>query len=281
MRTDNRTWTDEQLTDDVKTSTSFNQVFKKLNLKTSGSQHRIVRGRTEHLQLDYSHFLGSRANCGPNHTGGNKSKSIEEILIKYEYGTFKSGSNTIKKRLYKENILKEECVLCGQLPIWQGKPLVLRLDHINGDPDDYRLENLRILCPNCDSQTSTFTGRNIKRKRLIAKGLDPDDPVNYEKKTIPTHNYKYIKPVIFKPTRFCKCGNGLKRQNKKFCSERCMIIEYRQNIPSKEILEQHTKNGESFLALGKLYNVSDNAIRQWYKLYDLPYKLKDRKLNSN
>lgn len=279
---DTRTWNDEQLTEAIKTSTSFNQVFKKLNMKTSGSQHRVVRGRADYLQLDYSHFLGSRANCGPNYKGGSKNKPIEEVLIKYEYGMFKSGSSKIKKRLYKENILKEICILCGQLPIWQGKPLVLRLDHINGDPDDYRLDNLRILCPHCDSQTLTFTGRNKKRKRLIAEGLDPDDPIHYEKKAIQPHKYSYVKPVVKfkepKPIRFCKnCNNRIEKKGTTYCSDQCMIISFKQHIPSREILEKQIKNGESFLALGKQYKVSDNAVRNWCKSYGLPYKLKDRK----
>lgn len=279
MKIDKRTWTDEQLTEAVKTSTSFNQIFAKLNVKLSGSQYRIIRGRTEYLQLDYSHFTGKASNCGPNHSGGIKNKPTSEILIKYDYGTFKTGSDTIKKRLYKENILKEICVLCN-INTWQGKPLTLRLDHINGDPDDYRLENLRILCPNCDSQTSTFTGRNIRRKKLIAQGLDPDDPNNYPKKKVYVQKYKQVKPIKFKtdkPQRFCYCGNTLAKKSKSFCSYKCMFEHNRKHFPSKETLEQHIKDGESFLSLGKKYSVSDNGVRKWFKYYGLPIKLKDRK----
>jgi 5-methylcytosine-specific restriction endonuclease McrA len=52
--------------------------------------------------------------------------------------------------------------LCGQQPMWNGKQLVLILDHINGINNDNRLENLRLLCPNCNSQTPTFAGRNAR-----------------------------------------------------------------------------------------------------------------------
>ena len=52
--------------------------------------------------------------------------------------------------------VKEECVLCGQNNSWNGMKLVLQLDHINGNNKDNRIENLRILCPNCHTQTETF-----------------------------------------------------------------------------------------------------------------------------
>jgi hypothetical protein len=55
------------------------------------------------------------------------------------------------------------CSECGQLPEWNSKPLVLQVDHINGDPTDNRPENLRFLCPNCHTQTETFAGRNCGR----------------------------------------------------------------------------------------------------------------------
>lgn len=48
------------------------------------------------------------------------------------------------------------------LPTWNGKPLILTLDHRNGISNDHRLENLRWLCPNCNSQTETFCGRRKK-----------------------------------------------------------------------------------------------------------------------
>jgi len=47
-----------------------------------------------------------------------------------------------------------------------GRALSIHLDHINGAGDDYRLDNLRMLCPNCHSQTETYGGRNIRQRRL-------------------------------------------------------------------------------------------------------------------
>ena len=65
----------------------------------------------------------------------------------------------LKKRLLQNSLLKEECYICKLPPIWNGQVLKLQIDHINGIRFDHRLENLRLLCPNCHSQTSTFAGK--------------------------------------------------------------------------------------------------------------------------
>lgn len=77
----------------------------------------------------------------------------------------KMARGSIKRRLLELGLLSEQCCRCG-LVEWRGRPLMIHLDHINGIPSDWRLENLRMLCPNCHSQTPTFSGRNVKRVRL-------------------------------------------------------------------------------------------------------------------
>lgn len=75
---------------------------------------------------------------------------------------------TVKKRLLQAGILKNVCDDCG-LAEWRGKPLAIQIDHRNGIRDDHRLENLRMLCPNCHSQTATFGGRNKSRSGLMQR----------------------------------------------------------------------------------------------------------------
>jgi len=75
-----------------------------------------------------------------------------------------AGRKQLKRRLLAEGFLSYVCAVCG-ISTWINKPLVLILDHINGKNDDCRLENLRLLCPNCNSQTDTFCGRNVGKHR--------------------------------------------------------------------------------------------------------------------
>lgn len=65
----------------------------------------------------------------------------------------------IRKRIIKENLLPYKCSKC-ELNEWLGKKISLHLDHIDGNNNNHDLDNLRFLCPNCHSQTSTYTGRN-------------------------------------------------------------------------------------------------------------------------
>lgn len=153
-----RRWTDDQLREAVKKASSFAGVFRELGLRIGGGQHMLIKKRIHELGLDTSHFTGK---------GWNKRDAagllfrrripLEQILVR---NSDHASISVLKRRLIDAGLLDNRCAICGLGPEWQGKPLVLRLDHINGVRNDHRLENLRLLCPNCDSQTPTFAGRN-------------------------------------------------------------------------------------------------------------------------
>lgn len=88
----------------------------------------------------------------------NKGKRItpnDAIFVEYSpYST-----ELVKNRIILNQFLDYRCSCCG-IDEWQGRTIVLDLDHINGNNRDNRLENLRFLCPNCHSQTDTYKGRN-------------------------------------------------------------------------------------------------------------------------
>jgi 5-methylcytosine-specific restriction endonuclease McrA len=68
-------------------------------------------------------------------------------------------------RVLKENVIKYQCAECGMFDKWNGKKIILQLDHINGVNNDNRVENLRFLCPNCHSQTKTYSGKNRNKRK--------------------------------------------------------------------------------------------------------------------
>jgi ribosomal protein L44E len=72
----------------------------------------------------------------------------------------------VKKKILQQGLIKYECEICKNNGTWLGKPLVLLLDHKNGVNNDNRLENLRFICSNCDSQLPTYKNRRGKKKKL-------------------------------------------------------------------------------------------------------------------
>lgn len=98
---------------------------------------------------------------------GRTKEEIESKRIPLRFildNTHKMGSNHLKKRLFDEGVKNEICEDCGIGNSWNSKKLNLHLDHIDGDKLNNRIDNLRILCPNCHSQTDTYAGKNIKLK---------------------------------------------------------------------------------------------------------------------
>lgn len=89
---------------------------------------------------------------------------LEDILVENSKYTYRT---TLKKRLIRAGLLIYVCSECNMVPVWNNKKLTLQIDHINGVSNDNRLENLRILCPNCHTQTKTYGGKNSKTAEYI------------------------------------------------------------------------------------------------------------------
>lgn len=146
-----RRYTDNQLIHAVETSVTKAEILSKLNLKPNGGNYNCLDAHIARLNLNTSHILG-RAVQRVYRGGGTPKKSYNEILIKESLYT---NSGRLKKRLVDDGLLCNQCNICS-ISEWLGKNLVLHIDHINGDRQDNRIDNLRLLCPNCHSQTSTF-----------------------------------------------------------------------------------------------------------------------------
>lgn len=150
-----------ELSQVVKESDSLGGVLKHYGLDTSSSNYRCLKDRLHRDGIDFSHIkLGMDSNKGRNNSWSRaKIIPLEEILV--EHSTY--SRTKLKARLLKSGLLTNVCCICGALPEWNGKALSLQLDHINGISDDNRLGNLRILCPNCHSQTETFAGKRCAK----------------------------------------------------------------------------------------------------------------------
>ena len=94
-------------------------------------------------------------------------KTDEEVFV--ENSTY--ARHRLKERIIVGGIINYVCACCGIGPMWQGKFMPLVLDHINGINNDNRLENLRFVCSNCDSQLDTYKSRNRKSRRIASKVL--------------------------------------------------------------------------------------------------------------
>jgi len=125
-----------------------------LGLSATGGNYALARRRIKSMGLDTSHWTGQGWAKGQP---ARNRRDVHDYLV--SDGPF-IQSHKLKLKLLDAKLLEYKCSECEILD-WNGKPLSLQLDHIDGCNTNNRLDNLRILCPNCHSQTSTFAGRNI------------------------------------------------------------------------------------------------------------------------
>lgn len=139
----------------VEKNNTITGILFELGFKnSSGAMHNKVKERITKEGLDVSHLIG-RYN-----SNNGKKIDLKEILVE---NSDYQNIGRLKKRLVSEKVLEYKCVICGNNGEWNNKPLILQLDHINGNKFDHRLSNIRFLCPNCHSQTETFGGKNTSK----------------------------------------------------------------------------------------------------------------------
>ncbi len=137
----------------VSEANSYSDCLRALGLGTrGGSSTDTLKRRISELNCDISHFGKKLVNDKPVHA----KYTLKEILVENSSYT---NISSLKKRLINENVLEYKCECCG-ITEWRGKPISLQLHHKNGINTDHRLENLSFLCPNCHSQTETYSGKN-------------------------------------------------------------------------------------------------------------------------
>jgi len=218
-------YTDEQLVAAVQNSVTLQQVLDKLNLIGG---HARIKEKILQLKLDINHWT-------------NFSGSVPRKIVPLE-NLLKKNTNiqtsNLKTRLLNNEYLEYKCSICG-ISEWNDKSISLQLDHINGQRKDNRLKNLRLLCPNCHSQTDTFCGKNTKGIKRKA----PDQYTRY--------------PCT-------KCGKLLPRyQNKLKLCPSCRKTEYGGKLSPGQLAQlRNDKESKSFTLkqLCDKYHISETTV---------------------
>ncbi len=232
----NQKYTKELFEEAVRKSSSISDIRRYIGASsTSGSVHRFIKLKLEQFGIDISHFPKGGGWAKGKHPVNRRNHG--EILVRKDRNSLRGRTPAPQlRRALKESGVQHICNICGVPDVWNGKKLVLHIDHIDGDRHNDSKENLRFLCPNCHSQTENF-------------GSKPSGKI-----TVLEHNC-IICGKIFP-------GNEGKRHTRKFCSPACRTFQRdRIEWPNDEILSKLV-NDRSLLSLSKEIGVSGNAIKK-------------------
>lgn len=233
-------YSDAELAEAVAQSFLWAETLRRLGYCPSGGNWRTLRRRTAELGISTDHFDPYAAS---RHRSRRDALPLEEILV--ERSTY--GRGALKRRLFEEGLKDRRCELCGQDEHWKGQVISLILDHINGVRDDNRLENLRIVCPNCAATLETHCGRSA---RIV---LDARTCLHCGNEFVPRRaEQKYCSRA---------CGSRWDRRGRKRRGARRVARPPREQ-PLAEI------NELGYSAVGRKYGVSDNAVRKWIREYE-------------
>ena len=227
---------EEELREVVARSTSLSDVLRHFGLRTAGGNFRQLRRWLETWDISTEHFTLEWTMPPRTRT------SLEAILV--ERSTYSRGH--LKARLYSEGLKQQRVRTVRAGRILRGKRIALILDHVNGVANDNRLENLRIVCPNCAATFDTQCGRQNRRLDEQSDCLHCGRPFR----------------VKHRGQRYCsrRCGTHAPKRGDRLSTRRV------ERPPYEQLVAEVAATGWS--AVGRKYGVSDNAVRKWVRNYE-------------
>ena len=230
--------TDEQFVNLIKNSVNIAEVLFKLGYTIKGNSwgFSLVRRRMAELGLTHSNFKGKSV------LKTSREKEVNPDNLFREHS--KHNRTVLRRYILEHKLIPYKCAICGTIE-WQGKTLSLELDHINGINDDNRLENLRFLCPNCHSQTSTYGSKN---KQLNSKVSDYNISEELYKLIVDTYEkYRSVKTT--------SSILGIRR-----CVVTKVVNETGQKHSNQKYIIRYDKNHNEIKRYGSLVEAAKDLI---------------------
>jgi len=228
-----RTWEDGELVAAVQSSSNLSEAITKLGLRPAGGNFLSLNKHIRRLGIPTSHFQGVTVPAPKRLTFAEVFKEHSSVC-----------GAALRRFTLRHKVIPFICKGCGNRGFHNGKPLTLQLDHVNGVYNDNRIGNLRFLCPNCHSQTSTYARRDFSKDRFPTRS------------TVTLPCSKCSTPFEKNAVRYRHLVS--RGRTEFFCSPTCSS---NLKIDRSTVLTEYAVL-KSYLAVAKKLGVSDVTVRK-------------------
>jgi hypothetical protein len=234
-------YTEEQAREAIAASLTFTEALRRLGMCWSGGNHLTLKKRAAEWSISTDHFDPDAVR---RRAVRRDAIPLAEVLV--ENSTYARG--LLKQRLYETGLKLARCELCSQDEHWHGRQMALILDHVNGNARDNRLENLRIVCPNCAATLDTHCGRRARLPR--------------EERNCRRCGAAFLPKTVRQAYCSRDCGQRWDRKGVSKVGQR----KVPERPPYEQLVAEVRETNWS--AVGRKYGVSDNAVRKWVRAYE-------------